>query len=339
VLSLGALTTAPARAEPVPLRLHYEAPGGCPGAALFLEEIQWRTDLARVVGPAEAALDVRARIVRRGPVTRGHLVVGEGKDAIVREVEGARCDEVVSALALITALAVDPHASTALKRPAPPAAMPPLPPPPAPGEHVAPALPSAQILGDPLPVIPLAEDAPPAPRPSRWAFGARVATAIAVVPRPLLGGTLFVERALPERWGASVRLAAELTGTGGFDVGPGGAWFLRGVVRAEGCAFAQRATAWLTLVPCLGVEGGVIEAAGILRGSLAVVEQGVVPWVGAGVLPRAAFDLGPVALEVQGGPVFPAVRHTFSFQSPDYLVYALPAVTWTAGLGARVHFP
>ena len=132
VLSGGALAAAPARAEPAPLRLDYEtAGGGCPGAAVFLDEIQWRTDQARVVGPAEAALEVRARVVRRGPVTRGRLVLGTGKDAIVREVEGASCEEVVSALALITALALDPHASTATKRPAAPGFAPPPPPPPA----------------------------------------------------------------------------------------------------------------------------------------------------------------------------------------------------------------
>ena len=129
-----------------------------------------------------------------------------------------------------------------------------------------------------------------------------------------------------------MRLAVEVAGTGGFAVGPGGAWFLRGVVRAEGCAFARTPAAWLRLVPCVGVEGGAMKAAGILQGALATVGQGVVPWAGAGFLPRAAFDLGPVALEVQGGPVFPAVRHTFSFQMPDYVIYELPAVTWTAGL-------
>jgi hypothetical protein len=345
VAAAGALAAAPARAEPAPLRIDYEATGGCPGAAVFLEEIQWRTSLARVAGPTEAALPVKVRIVRRGPVNSGRLVLGEGRGAITREVQGARCDEVVSALALITALAVDPRARTASKPPPPPAvAAPPLaasspaPPEGSAGEPAS-ALPPPQIIGDPLPASPVAGDAPPAPGGPRWSFGTGAVAAFAVTPRPLLGGGVFADRAFDGGGGASLRLAVDLAGTGDFNVGPGGAWFLRGVVRVEGCAFAQRAGPWFRLVPCLGVEGGAIEGGGILRGSLVEVQRAAVPWFGAGVLPRAAFDLGAVVIEVQGGPTFPAVRRTFSFERPDYVIYTLPPVTWTIGLGVEAHFP
>ncbi len=343
VLAAAALAAAPARAEPPPLRVDYEAAPGCPGAAIFLEEIQWRTSLARVAGPEEAALPVNARIVRRGAVSRGRLVLGVGKDAITREVEGAPCDEVVSALALITALAVDPRARTAPKAPPPPPPpdLPPLPPPPPPpapplAAHVT-ALPPPAIIGAPLPAV--LEGPAPAPNRPRWSLGARVSTALSVTRRPLLGGGIFAERALDERWGASLRLAVELAGTGSFDVGPGGAWFLLGFARIEGCAFAQRARSWFLLVPCLGVEGGAIGGGGILRGSLAEVSQAAVPWVAGGILPRAAVDLGPVVIEAQGGPVFPVVRRIFSFKNPHYVVWDLPPVTWSIGLGAGVHFP
>jgi hypothetical protein len=340
VLAASAFTAAPARAEPAPLRIDYEAAGGCPGAAVFLEEVQWRTPLARVAGPEEAALPVKARIARRGRVSSGRLVLGEGRDAITREVESARCDEVVSALALITALAVDPHARTAPKMPPPPPALPLVP---APPEESAPSEPAralpVEIVGDPLPVIPLQGDAPPASGTRRWAAGAHAVTAFAVAPRPLVGGGVFAERAFDDRGSAWLRLAVELAATGSFDVGPGGAWFLRGVVRVEGCAFGQRAGSWFRLVPCLGVEGGAIEGTGVLRGSLVEVRQAAVPWFGAGVLPRAAADLGAVVIEAQGGPVFPAVRRTFSFQTPHYVIYDVPPVTWTATLGVGVHFP
>jgi hypothetical protein len=163
--------------------------------------------------------------------------------------------------------------------------------------------------------------------------------AFAVTPRVLFGGGLYAERAFAGRWGASVRLALELAGTGDFDVGPGGAWFLRGVGRVEGCAFKVRPAAWLSLVPCLGLEAGALHGAGIRRGSLAYVAEDTVPWIGAGVLPRAAADLGWLALEAQGGPIFPALRRTFVFEMPLSTVYTLPPATWSAYLGVGVHFP
>jgi hypothetical protein len=348
VAAAGALAAVPARAEPAPLRIDYEATGGCPGAAVFLEEIQWRTSLARVAGPNEAALPVKVRIVQRGPVNSGRLVLGEGRGAITREVQDARCDEVVAALALITALAVDPRARTAPKPPPappaptapPPAATPPREPPARTAGEPAGALPPARIIGDPLPASPPPlGDAPPAPGGPRWSLGAQAVAAFAVTPRTLLGGGVFAERAFDGGGGASLRLALDLSGTGDFDVGPGGAWFLRGVVRVEGCAFARRAGPWFRLVPCLGVEGGAIEGGGILRGSLVEVRRAAVPWFGAGALPRAAFDLGAVAIEVQGGPIFPAVRRTFGFERPGYVIYTLPPVTWTTSLGVGARFP
>jgi hypothetical protein len=342
-LAASALIALPAHADPAPLHIDYEAAAGCPGVADFLGEIQWRTSLARVAGPTERALEVRARIVANGPVIVGRLVLGEGKAVVEREVASPNCDEVVSALALITALALDPHASTAPK--------PPTPAPTGPGALAAPAPVSEpampgrdtrappQIVGEPLPVLPSVPSSPPQPTPPPWSLGARAVTALAVAPRPYFGGGLFLDRAFDTRWGASVRLAAEVVATGDFDIGPGGASFLRGLVRVEACAFVLKPTPWLRLMPCLGVEGGAIRAEGLLRGALVQAQESIVPWAGLGVLPRIDFDLGRVVLEAQGGPTFPFVRRIFTFQSPHYEVYDLPPVTWTAAFATRVRFP
>jgi hypothetical protein len=348
MLVAGALVAERARADAAPLVIDYEAAQGCPDASVFLEEIQGRTSLARVAGPGDKALAVRVRIAARGRGSSGRLDLGEGEDALTREVEGASCEEVVSALALITALAVDPHARTSpngsasagvVVEPAPP-----------PVAATAPAAvpaaaptPPPRRGGGPRPL--LITGAPPTSRPRastssvrRWAIGARAAAALAVTPRPLLGGGAFVERTFDGAWSTSVRLGAELAATGSFDVGPGGASFGRGVVRLEGCAFAQRMGS-LEVMPCLGLEGGGIAAAGVLAGSLIDVRHAIVPWFAAGFVPRAVVDFGAVALEVQGGPVFPAVRRTFTFDAPHYVIYELPAVTWTAALGADIRFP
>jgi hypothetical protein len=344
-LAASALVALPAHADPPPLHIDYEAAAGCPGIADFLGEIQWRTSLARIAGPTEHALEVHARIVANGPVLLGRLVLGGGKGAVEREVASPNCDEVVSALALITALALDPHASTA---PKPPTALPPSrPAPSAPEALAAPrsepttrgkdARVPPQIIGEPLPASLPSE--PPRPTPRLWSLGARFMTAFAVAPRPYFGGGVFLDRAFDTRWRASVRLTAEVAATGNFDIGPGGASFLRGLVRVEGCAFALEPTPWLRLIPCLGVEGGAIRAEGLLRGSLVQAQESTVAWVGVGVLPRLDVDFGTVVLEAQGGPTFPAIHHEFIFQNPRYEVYDLPAVTWTVAFATRVRFP
>jgi hypothetical protein len=122
-------------------------------------------------------------------------------------------------------------------------------------------------------------------------------------------------------------------------VGPGGASFLRAVGRVDGCAFAWRPAAWIAIVPCLAVEGGVLRGEGIQRGSIETVEAATVPWAGAGVLPVISIHLGGLIVEAQGGPVFPLVRRQFVFETPDFTVHDVPAVTGTASLGVGFVFP
>ncbi|WP_437610706.1 hypothetical protein WMF20_03625 [Sorangium sp. So ce834] len=113
----GVLTGADARAEVQPLRVAYEAHEGCPSAEAFLREVTARTELARDAAPDEAALEVRVHITSAEGESRGRITVGTEEDARVREVGGATCADVVAALALITALWVDPTASLDPQRP------------------------------------------------------------------------------------------------------------------------------------------------------------------------------------------------------------------------------
>ncbi|MFT3771353.1 MAG: hypothetical protein QM820_38550 [Minicystis sp.] len=335
---------AEARAE-TPIRVDYEAHAGCPGREVLIEEITWRTSLARAAAPGEDALEVRARITKRGALLRGHLTLGKGRETITREIEGPRCDEVVSALALVTALAIDPRASTA-KKPAGAAAPAPSPPSPSPPPIVLPdrpLLPASlpepappDLLARPLPVL----TAPPAPLdPSRWSIGARALAAFAATPSPLFGGAIFVDRILSPHWGASLRVGAEVAATGAIDVGPGGAAFLRAAARVDGCALVIRPAPWLTLVPCVAAEAGVIRAEGLARGQITSPGAATVPWIALDFVPRITVDLGGAFLEAQGGPAFPLVRRQFLFESPAFVVHELPAVTGTVSVGAGFHFP
>lgn len=335
--------TRAAHAESPPLRLDYRAHVGCPDAVVLIDEIASRTPRARFATPSESALTVEARITRRGGESRGHLVIGAGRDRVVRDIASASCDEIVSAFALITALAIDPNASTTPLAPAPPAPPTP-PPPPAPvpplrPPRAGPTLPTADVFALPLPVWPAPLPERAVPPPGFWILGARGGAALAVAPRPLVGGGLFVERAFDAEARASLTLAAELAATGDFTVGPAGAAFWQAALRVDGCAFGRRFLARFGLVPCARAEGGAVGGAGIPGGALTQVQKAVVPWFGIGFAPRISVDLARVIVELQGGPTFPLVRRSFRFDSPDYVIHDVPPVVWSVGLGAGVRFP
>jgi hypothetical protein len=330
------LAVSQARAEPLPLRITYEAAPACPGAEVFLDEIHRRTSLARAAAPTDEALEVVVRIVRRGTLSSGHLLVGQGRDGVVRDIDGESCDEVVSALALVTALAIDPNASMAPKPPPAPLPAPPPTPTVDPPEQ-AHRLPP-DLLADPLPVL-VDVAPPPEPPASRWLVGARALADVAVAPRALLGGGLFAHRLLDARFAPSVRLALDVAGTGGFDAGPGGVWFLRVLGRVQGCVFSLRPVSWLSVDPCLELQGGALHAEGVLQGAVHFVRQTTIAWAGAGLLPRVGVELGSATLDLQGGPVFPAVRHAFVFVDPAYTISTVPPVTVTMALGLGGRFP
>ncbi|GAC1577875.1 MAG: hypothetical protein NVS3B20_25690 [Polyangiales bacterium] len=97
-----------------PMRVFYEAHPGCPDAQHFSSEIVARTPHVRIVNDASTARVIRVTIARSSLGSTGHLVIQEGSSTSnAREVSATSCDEVVSAIALIAALSVDPQAQSA----------------------------------------------------------------------------------------------------------------------------------------------------------------------------------------------------------------------------------
>jgi hypothetical protein len=288
---------------------------------------------------------VRVRITREGPGSRGRITLGKG-DRRGREVDGPTCGEVVAALALITALRIDPAASLAPRPPppdppAPPAPLPPSPPaPPVLPQWPAPVAPPLASPPPPrIPAAPIAAPAAPRGPGFRWSIGAHASAAFGVAPGVLVGGGPFVEIRPDTPIGLSIRLAAEVAATGTLDLGPGSAHFLRGIGWLDACAALLRPARWLSLAPCLGVEGGFLRGQGLPGQAVSVTRQVVVPWAGLGFLARAVLSLGDrVRLDLQGGPEFPLVRRSFVFDAPTFLVHEVPPVTGIVRLGAGVSF-
>jgi hypothetical protein len=92
-----------------PFRLEYWAHGECPDAVEFARQIQTRAPRLRPAEGDEPALGFYAELDARGGSATGRLTARspDGRE-VQREVRGPTCDDVVTALALIAALAADP---------------------------------------------------------------------------------------------------------------------------------------------------------------------------------------------------------------------------------------
>ena len=183
------LLSAPARADKESLTLEYQAAVGCPDRARFIERVHTFTTKAEVAdddGTPRRKFGIR--VTRAAGAVTGELAIDDRGARTTRSVSGATCDEVVSALALATALAVDPDALSGEppteSTPAEPA-LPAAPPKPAPPKPA----PAAPKLAPPPSAVAKPPLAAPAPKLAHryaldFSLGARVGDSVA--PFPLL---------------------------------------------------------------------------------------------------------------------------------------------------------
>lgn len=360
------VSLAPCRAlaqEPVePIRLTYRASHGCPNEAEFVARVRARTARVRPAGPREAArtFDVA---VDAGPLARGRVTIIQDDQPVgTRSVQGDTCSEVVDAIALVVALAIDPRASPPRDSPGPalqpalsesspsvslpdpspnptaalPRAVPPIRPPSTLPE-IAP--PRNQRTSEPIHDAVATDTTHARPAASHHAFaGADFAVAAGVAPSALLAGVPFVGwRANRSTWfDPSLRLAFFRAGTGAFDVQAGGtATFTITVGRLDACPVAFTHASRVRATVCARVEAGALDAAG---GGIAAAQSSLRPWFAAGPLARAEWSLvPPFFLDLEAGALFRIVADRYGFY-PDVTVYNVPVVGLGAGAGLGVDF-
>jgi hypothetical protein len=263
---------------------------------------------------------LRVEIEQGASEYRGRLTVRDRDDAeATREVRGERCEEVVDALAFLSALSVD--------------------------------LLQAQASNEPLPAATAAPEPTPAPaetprertrQPSgsqlRWTAGAQAEGVSYVGPGVQLGAGLFAEAGFGAGVLApAVRVTASWIQSRSISVQSGGdATLSVATSRVEACPVRLPGRGHLWIAPCAGLELGVIQGQGE---DVANAHGGTRLWVAADALTRLTWDVvGPLAAELQAGVTVPFVRHEFTF-SPDVGIYQPPAVGAFGGIGAGVHFP
>jgi hypothetical protein len=256
---------------------------------------------------AKGQLSIEVRRVASGSWPfRGELAVKVASGPQTeREMLGADCGAVVMSLVLVAALAIGPT----VEWPA-----------------------GDQLDAPPVDRRPAVEE----PRPSFLA-GVRTHGMSALGPNVSFGVDAFAERVF--RWGAG---AASLAASAGAfapqtaSVAAGQAKFRAFLAGLEGCWFGGFvASTRLSLSPCVGVKGGILEASGELaqRPSGSAARAWIAPDASAQVYAPLTRN---VWLAAGAAIFFPLVRDDFVFQiprSPDVGIYRVPAAGGAGSVG------
>jgi hypothetical protein len=340
------LLARPAFAEDA-VRLDYLAPVGCPESTDFVERVKQRVPTAHVASPDELARELVVVVGEDEDGFRARLdFVDVHGETITRTLSGKTCDEVVTGIALVTALALEAQresAGTSRDDAVEAAPAPAEPPENAPAGDARPAEPDTTKRAEPP--RPVAEPPRPVtPRPRRARPALRHGAGVGG------GNAWFVAPGTPIVFDAVFRIGhTSVSGSGrvGFrswlsspTVGTRSASFIGYAGALEACPVAWPSRGVLRIEPCVGLTLGVLEGIGIRAVELPDVESARIFWADARGLGRARVAVSElVELEAQGEVGVPLRRHRFLFQNPEQTVFEIPAygLGWRAGV--LLHFP
>lgn len=307
----GAASSSPA----TPVRLDYRAPDSCGDRAAFIGEIRSRTQRMREAIDHEPARAVEVTISEVPGKVSGRLRVHDGTGVSERRLDGTSCESVISGLAFILALAIDPEASTT-PRPA-----------------------STRPERSPSPA--------PAPQPSRrsrltpatraWSVGAQGSLRSAVAPKALVALGAYVK--VDVRSGIFADASAKLSVQRGQQTAhleQGGAKFSWLDAHADACLWKLALSRAARLAPCAGIDAGVLRVSGVDAPNAESVTR---PWLSLGGLLR--LELRPTAwfaVEPEAGLGFPVVRDSF-FLKPSSTVHEVPVADVHGGLSLGLVLP
>lgn len=335
-----------------PIRVAFEAPAGCPDLTAFLDQVTARTPKARLAAEGERARTFKIVVTQEGQRARGRLTIEAPPERpSTREVTGEQCNEVVSALSLITALAVDPRASTgppeslarassASSAPPPQTTIagppgPPLPP------YYLPPLTAVALTALPLPALltPWAPARPTRTPGPHFAVALHAAGEGAIAPDLTPGGQLGAELYW-ERKGSifspSLRLSTLVARSDVVRRGPAFGQFTWIAGRLEGCPLSFTLSAELAASSCVIFDAGALSARGGRRDATPTAR--VRPWIAPGLIGRLQWRIaGPLFLELEAGATFPLVRDTF-YVARDFTLQETPIAGALAAGGVSVRF-
>jgi hypothetical protein len=277
---------------------------------------------------------------------RGRIVYREASGRVTeRSIDGARCADLVGALALIAVVLIDPEAQADSEE----------------APVVAEAVPedaNAAAAGSEAATTAEAREARPevpasepgtratpeavAPREQasrqRWLFGAGVNAGIhtGVAPnRPFVFGVeLHAERAPPQGFGVAFGLGVERAESQPVRTASGDAEFAWVAVRGWVCPMHWPSQGMASVAACGGFEGGNLRGRGLNTLDPQVQDS---PWLAPVLFGRV--ELRPVdalTLSLDAGAAAPLLHTKFYFD-PDIVAFQVPALAAFMGLAVRFH--
>lgn len=316
VVGLAGTPTVPSP-PPIPLRVVFEAPSDCSSVDAFYAGVRARTERVRLANPGESATELQVHLSQSSGGAHGELrMLGEHGESDTRKVDGGSCDEIVEALSLTAALALDPAARVT-----------PLP--------VPPEEPEKQKVVEPAP-----PPAPPPPpkEPSTLALelGAKAMVSQVVSPFTNVGGELSVrvrfrgeDSAEPSMGVALVRLQNDLFGE------PKHASIRYTAVAVTACPARWSVRDVINLEPCALVVAGWLGAAG--KGNTYNVSVLRSLYSAGGSL-TLGVPFGDFAFELSGAFTLPLVSRRFVAGISPTAVGETPAISPIGALGFRYAF-
>jgi hypothetical protein len=328
VVALGGIAIYPlvvlglateAAPAPTPIRVALEAPPDCATAESFYQGIRDRTDRVRTAEPGENTVELSVRLVRTSNKVQGELrMAGDHGDSDTRRVEGATCDEVVEALSLTAALALDPTARLL----APPAS------------KARPASPSP-APSPPSKRLPIYEPPPPSPPPrqrfSEFSLSVQGLATTLVSPGMSFGGALTGRMAFdPDASGQSVSVAMLHLRNDLFRTPDAARYRLSGF-SITGCPVRLRFSRLTALEPCATTTAGWLSAEAVE--AKVQTDRVRTYWsVGALLYLRVSAGAG-AALELLGGLTTPLTMRHFNLGVPPETLGQTPVISPLLGVG------
>ena len=326
--ALCAVTPAYAAKPGQAFRLEYWASGSCPDALEFARQIQTRAPRLRPAEAAEPALGFYAELVERKGGVTGRLTARspDGRE-VVREVRGPTCADVVTALALIAALAADPnqpvesapvvHSAEPLRRVERPV------------DRDEQADLSAELQ---------AEDSRAA-RERRWTFGVGVGLGFdsSIAPSPGYGLGIGFDAEAPG--GSPLRplfaLSANRASAANTETSGVSASFTWVAFRLAGCPLRLPEGTPLFVRPCAFLDAGVLAAEIALPRNMDESKA----WVAAGGFLRIeALTAEVVSFQLDGGLSVPLLRPAFGVGEGAPPAFRVPTSGILGRIGLSYHF-
>lgn len=289
--------------------LDYVAPPACPDAWSFAMRVSERALAAQLAegGEGEARLVVRIEASEKGFVADLLLQAG-AEEPTTRRVTGSDCDELVDALVVVGALALDAQEPLAqAERPEP-----------TPQDAAEPAPTRADISALPRSTGWIEPEFPEPRGLGRQRFswaGVGAALATGFSPRVAPGARVFAELGAVSHLDFRVEVGAAAAGRS--KISGEEARFALFDFSAGACTLLGRAR-WHLASPCLTLELGMLRSTGFRSEDVDDPRTGTAPWAALGLGGRLALGVGRrTALILGGGLSAPLTRPAFVVEVPE----------------------